>query len=465
MSIAVILINSTFSSIRGMFSDLIFSRGFNDKNLYVVQAKWDYYDSFFRTLDIDESDEYIHEIIDGYCEETGIDIERDSIEYYALFNNYDCAVRYVIQNIDKLGDKSQYPIYDNYIEVLNNSGVKYKTVDTWTFRYDTVNFKNYLGLNVKVISDDMAKRINMNIAYGKDLKDTNSKGDVIEAVAVGGGDFSKDVKIGDEFDISFFNFDSNKYENKTVRIAGIMGSPYYDFIFYSSYGSEDKTVLRNLISRNTINYNTKAENSVFNLYIKPFDEFEDNVKNYHASYGNSYTQFYFTLENPTDNEINNLKHELAVAGYEFTSVKTAYDNTFNEVKNTVLADSVILFISVFLSIITICGTIILYISDNIRTHYIFMLCGAKLKDHIMVCVINVLINCIVSVVLSVLYLHIQNIKRMQNLGEIGELFGITYDRNNVYLTLLLIMFILIITWAVSSKMFCFIMYKGGENAK
>lgn len=94
-----------------------------------------------------------------------------------------------------------------------------------------------------------------------------------------------------------------------------------------------------------------------------------------------------------------------------------------------------------------------------------MLCGAKLKDHIMVCVINILINCIISVGLSAIYLHIQNIKKIQSLGEIGELFGITYDRYNVYLTLLLIIIILIVTWTVSSKMFCFKMYKGRENTK
>ena len=94
-----------------------------------------------------------------------------------------------------------------------------------------------------------------------------------------------------------------------------------------------------------------------------------------------------------------------------------------------------------------------------------MLCGAKLKDHIMVCVINVLINCIISVGLSAIYLHIQNIQRIQGFGEIGDLFGITYDRYNVYLTLLLIIMILIVTWTVSNKMFRFKMYKGRENKK
>lgn len=465
LSIAIVLLNSTFSSIRGMFSELVFAKGLNDENLYAVQAKWDYYDSFYHTLNTEESNKYIHQVVDGYCKEMGIDVKRDSQDYYSIFNDYDCAVRYVVQNKDKNGIKSQYPIYENFINVLNNSGLKYKAINTWELRYDTVYYKEYMGLNINIFSDEMAEKINMNIAYGKDLKETKSDGEIIEAVVVGDGNFSKDIKIGDEFDISFFNFKTNKYETKTIKIVGIMGSPYYDFAFYSSYINENKTVLENLISRNVIDYKSEAGNSFFTIYIKPFDGFNGNEKNYNAYYGKSFTQFYFTLENPTDNELNNLKHELAVAGYEFTSVKTAYDNTFNEVKNTVLEDAVILFISVFISIITVCGTIILYISDNIRTHYIFMLCGAKLKDHIMVCLINVLINCIISVGLSALYLHIQNIKKIQNLGEIGDLFGITYDRYNVYLTLLLIIIILIVTWAVSSKMFRFKMYKGRENTK
>lgn len=465
ISVAIVLLNSTFGSIRGMFSELIFAKGFNDENLYVVQAKWDYYDGFYLTLDAEESDKYIHKVIDGYCNEMGIDVEQDSQDYYSIFNSYDCAVRYVVQNKDKNGVKSQYPIYDNFVDVLNNSGLKYNTINTWELRCDTVYYKEYMGLNINIFSNEMAEKINMNIAYGKDLKDIDPSGEVIEAVVVGDGNFSKDIKIGDEFEISFFNFGTNKYEIKTIKIVGIMGSPYYDFAFYSSYVNENKTVLENLISRNVIDYNSEAENPFFMIYIKPFDGFEENVKNYNAYYGKSFTQFYFTLENPTDNELNSLKLELAASGYEFTSVKTAYDNTFNEVKNTVLADSVILFISVILSIITICGTIILYITDNIRTHYIYMLCGAKLKDHIIVCLANIFINCIISTGLSALYLYIQNVMRMKKFGEVGELFGITYDHNNVYLTLLLIVIILIVTRLISSKMFCYTMYRGKENTK
>lgn len=463
VSVAIVLLNSTFSSIKGMFSELIFAKGFDDENLYAVQAKWDYYNNFYLTLDNEESDKYIHQVIDGYCKEMNIDVERDSEDYYSIFNSYDCSVRYVVQNKDKNGIKSQYPIYDNFINVLNNSGLKYKAINTWELEYDTVNLKGYTGLNINILSDEMANKINMNIAYGKDLKETYSDGKTIEAVVVGDGNFSKDIKIGDEFDISFFNFGTNKYETKTIKIAGIMGSPYYDFSFYSSYVGENKSFLNNLISRNVIDYN--AENPFFTIYIKPFDGFEENVRNYDADYGKSFTQFYFTLDNPTDTELNSLKLKLASAGYEFTSVKTAYNNTLNEVKKTVLADGVILFISVFLSLITICGTIVLYISENIRTHYIFMLCGAKHKDHIMVCIINILINCIVSAVISALYLYIQNIRRINEMGEVGELFGITYDRYNVYLTLLLIIIILIVTWAVSSNMFRFTMYKGKENTK
>lgn len=460
---AIILFNSTFSSIRGMFSELIFAKGFDDEALYVVEPNYEYYESFLQILSTEESDRHLEMIFDNYCKEMNLPFEKGSSEYYSLFYEYDCMTRWVIQHMEELGEKTLYPIYDKFKTILDSSGLKYQTVDTYKLGYDNVFLKDYMGFNLSVISDEMADRINMNIITGKDLKNTNSHGDIIEAVAMFDGDFSNDVKVGDCFDISFFNFTTNEYETKTIKIAGIMGSPFYDFVFYSSYVAEDKTKLENLISRNVIDYKKNATS--FRLYIKPFDGFNENIKGYNASYGYDFTSFYFTLDNPSDDELNNLKRELVTAGYDFTSVKAAYDNTFNEVKNTVLADSVILFISIFLSLITICGTIILYITDNIRTHYIYMLCGAKLKDHIMVCLTNIFINCIISVGLSTLYLYIQNVSRIKKFGEVGELFGITYDHNNVYLTLLLIIIILIVTWLISSKMFRFTMYKGRENAK
>lgn len=460
ITVAIILFNSTFSSIRGMFAELNFAQGFNDKSFYVVEPNYKYYESFFRNLDKNEAYEYDHIILDGYCKEMGIDIERDSKEYYALLNEYDCIVRWVWQHKNELGKETLHPVYYKFEDILKQSGLNYKTESTYSLRVAPYELNGYSGYTTEIFDDEIAERINMNIISGKDLKDTESYGDVIEAVALGTGTFSSDIKIGDTFPITYFNFGTNEYETKIIKIAGIIGSPFYDFSGYSSFVSDDETKLNRLIVRQTVNTDMNAH--TFRFYIKPFDDIKNNPEIYHAGYN---TTYYFTLNNPSDYEINSLKHDLVTAGYDFASVKKAYDNTFSEIRNTVLEDCVILFISFFLSLITICGTIILYISDNIRTHYIFMLCGAKLKDHIMVCVTNVLINCIVSVVLSALYLHIQNTNKIQSFGEIGDLFGITYDRNNVYLTLLLIMFVLIVTWAVSSRMFRFTMYKGRENAK
>lgn len=460
ITVAIVLFNSTFSSIRGMFAELNFAHGFNDKNFYVVEPNYEYYDSFHHKLDANESLEYNHIILDGYCEEMGFDIERDSQEYYSLLNEYDCVVRWAWQHGDELGKGTIYPVYYKFEDILKHSGLDYKTESTYSMRLVPYGLNGYSGFNVEIFDDEIAERINMNIIYGDDLKNTKSYGDVIEAVALGTGTFSNDIEIGDSFPITYFNFGLNKYETKTIKIVGIMGSPFYDFSGYSSFIGDNEVKLSSLTVRQTVNTDMNAH--AFVLYIKPFDDIKDNPEIYHVGYN---TTYYFTLNNPSDDELNNLRRELVTAGYDFASVKTAYDNTFNEVKNTVLEDCVILFISVFLSLTTICGTIILYISDNIRAHYIFMLCGAKLKDHITVCVINVLINCIISVGLSALYLHIQNIKRIQGFGEIGDLFGITYDRYNVYLTLLLIIIILIVTWIVSSNMFRFKMYKGRENTK
>lgn len=55
ITVAIVLFNSTFSSIRGMFAELNFAQGFNDKNFYAVEPNYDYYDSFQRKLDENES--------------------------------------------------------------------------------------------------------------------------------------------------------------------------------------------------------------------------------------------------------------------------------------------------------------------------------------------------------------------------------------------------------------------------
>ena len=233
VSVAIVLLNLTFSSIRGMFSELVFAKGFDDKFLYVVQPDYEYYNSFLQVLSSDESTKHLEKIFDGYCNEMNLPYEKGSSEYYSLFYEYDCMTRWVGQHMEELGEKSLYPIYDNFIDIMNESMIKYKTIDIYRVGYDTINIDGYEGFDLNILSDEMANKLNMNIITGKNLKDTDPHGDIIEAVAVGGGNFSNDVNIGDCFNISLFNFSTNEYETKTIKIAGIMGSPYYDFIFYS----------------------------------------------------------------------------------------------------------------------------------------------------------------------------------------------------------------------------------------
>lgn len=449
IAICIILFNTTYSSVRTLFSQLEFASGLNDETLYVSEANASYSTSCDRELTAEESSEFICKILDGYCKEMNLDIEKGSEEYYDLMGEYDCMARWYTQHREEIGDGFIYNFYDDFIELLEKSGEDYSAFFTYSMLVVPFEFKNYECRGLDILDYDIARRLNMSIISGKDLKDTVNKGNTIEAVAVGSGNFNKKVKIGDTFEISMFNYNTNEYETYTVRIAGLIGSPYYLLDGYASFVGEEYVTLDTLTLRRSFS-SEDSDEGVFHLMILPFEGF--NAKYYDAGFNPIY---FFSLNNVSEDGLDSLMHSLVSHGYDTVSAKKVYDNSFEEVKSELLSDIVIIVLSFVLSSLTMCGTVMLYIYDNFRSHYIMMMCGAKLKHHVIICVFNTGIMCIVSAVLSFLYFWLLNVQKTK---AYGELFRIQYDYNNLLITLLLIIVSIILTVIISTRIFRFNFY-------
>ena len=453
VTISIIIFNSTYSSIQTLFSELKFAYGFDDPELYVSEPNSDYYDSLDRTLTEEESTEYIEKILDGYCKEMKLNIEKGSDEYYALINNYDCMRRWTLQHHEELGDDFTFEFIDNFIGILKQSDAECTPLFTYSLIIDPITFKECKCYGINIIDPGIASRLRLNILKGQDLNDVNNSGNYIEAIAVGSESFAKKVKIGDTFETSFYNFETNEYEKYNVKIIGLLGSPFYLLGGYTSFVSENSVSLDKLISRNS--YSKEHNGGSFQLISLPFETFDS--KEYFAGPNPTY---YFTLKNSTEENTNKIKHLLVSNGYDTVSVKNAYQNTYNEIIKELQSDIVVILLAFALSLLTICGTITLNILNNHKMHYIMMICGAKLRHHVIICTFNILIMCFISTFLSVIYFTVSNYKLEK---EYGEFFGIIFDINNIIITLTIVVVSIIVCVLISRKIYLDTLYSKHLN--
>ena len=449
VAISIIIFNSTYSSVQSLFSELKFAYGFNDQRLYVSEPNINYYESLDRQLSPEESKEYIEKILDGYCKEMNLTVEKGSDDYYSLLNNYDCMIRWSNQHHEELGSSFTFEFRDKFIDLLKDSEVECSPLFTYSVLINPIIFNNCDCSAVHIIDYGIAERLKMNLLKGKDLKNITNSENNIEAIAVGSDTFIKNVKIGDNFEISLFNFKKNEYEKFTVKIVGVLGSPFYLLGGYASFVEEDLVSLDKLISRNY--YSKEKSGGSFQLITLPFEGFD--TKDYLAAPNPTY---YFTLNNSSEENTNNLKRILVSHGYDTVSVKKAYQNTFKEIIKELLSDIVIILLAFVLSLSTIFGAIVLNIYNNHKTHYILMICGASLKHHIKICAMNTFTMCLHSTLLSMIYFAVSNYIQKQ---KYGELFGINFDYYNLIITLAIVIIATLTSIISSRKIYSETLYK------
>jgi hypothetical protein len=227
--------------------------------------------------------------------------------------------------------------------------------------------------SLTVVDEELAERLYWNLAKGKQLSATRTTGNVIEAVAYGDEDQTKSLHLGDEAEVQLYNFDTRVYETYTIRIAGILDTPFYLMDRYASVANKEKINLDDLVTRNiSDDYTGYVE-----LMILPFDGYTP------QKYGAGYVpQRYFVNTENADFDAVEFENTLTAAGYEVASTRTAWQNSFQTVFATIASYSVMLIISVVMTFLTLFGIAVLHVSNQWRSHEIMKICGATYADHV-----------------------------------------------------------------------------------
>ncbi|MCD7741795.1 MAG: hypothetical protein LUI06_06290 [Ruminococcus sp.] len=433
ITVAVILLNFSIGAVSGVFSELIFAEGFDDESLYVVQANGQLDEDQYITLDEGESSALFENIIDGYCEEMGIDVEKGTDEYYSIYYTYDCMIRYYNQHKKDLGIEGDLQdLFTEAQKTVNQISPESKMYGTTSIQFIPTEYNGYIANEFEIIDTPLAERLNFNILKGKNLSQTSNNEDTIEAIIYGSENIENDISLGDYFYINIFNFKTNEYEEKKVVVTGILDSPYYLLDSYFSF-SEDVD-LDTLINRFSL-ADDDSENGIINLLIKPWDGFDFD------SYSTAYNSQYYLELSGDSVDIQELKNKLTSQGYEIASVKSAYDNSKNEIIQTVSSDLIIIVISVFMVAATLFAVAILSIQKNKAFYVILRNNGARLYDNFMIGIINIIMMIFVSDLLAFAYMMVYNYYKH---NKYSELFGIVLGKENLYATIVFSLFTILV---------------------
>jgi len=453
-AIALIVINMTVSEVMRIFDMALFARGFNDPNLYCAAPNYVTLQNSSVELNAEESWDYGYRIESGYREEMGFpppENERD-IQYF--METYDCNERWFtqhqaeIENEELIGKQKRdidsvigkFDIVEDIyttggvtiVPLLKNREIPPNEAAFIGFGTMDESEDKMLARDINIIDDKLAEKLNMNIVRGKNLAETHNTADTIEAVICARKDVLDEIKIGDTYQISLYNFAANEYEVKTLKIAGILNSPFYSLGGMTTYGSEENVALRNLIHREAIN----PEFGWIEIFTKPLYGDRENY-----NYGYNENMYIKTKENASAEEINVMKEYLLEKGYTIAPVKTAYDNTIKESTETVMSNIIIIIISVITALITSFGTTILMIYKNINSHIVYSMCGASRYDNI---VINEIYTAIIMLISSLICYGYLRYSNYVTVSKLHDLFGLIYDKNNVFISLILIIAVLLI---------------------
>lgn len=297
----------------------------------------------------------------------------------------------------------------------------------------------------------LADRINMNVTRGKNISETQNLGDTIEAVISGRKEFLNKISLGEKFDIRLYNYESGQYETKTVKIAGILNSPYYTLTGGSWFSGEDTVGLSDLVQRTNVSEGSKE----ILLFIKPFEGY-DKFRYLPQQSDNHY----LTVQNGiSEVALENLKSDFLNIGYNVKSTKTAYDNSHKIGVQLVMTDVVTIIISLLTALVSSVGSIMLIIFKDKKMFNTYYRCGGTLKHNMYIIGINMALIILISAVISITGISIWNYK---NIIETHELFGLTFDKWNILISVAFYLLTSVIIGVIAVAHFSKV-YSGKEN--
>ena len=443
IAVSVLLLNFSLGSVRGTCMQLIYAAGLRDDSLYLVQPTATLINEGGRSLSEQETTLLFEKLINGYCTEQGIAIpEKGSEDYFVLLNTYDCMIRYYMEHLEELGDSTNFYLHDDMAAILNEISEGFEDYGTYDFLFPATELNGITLNGFTVIDEEIAEDIYLHLAKGKQLSNLTNTENVIEAIAYGDDNLTELFHIGDETEVQLYNYEKHEYETYTVRIAGILDTPFFLMDCYQTFSGEETIDLDWIISRNgTSDYSGYAS-----LLILPFEGFSP--KAYHAGYS---PQRYFVNTANVDFDISEFENRLTAAGYEVANAGTAWQNSFNTIFSSIVSYAILLMISTAMTFLTLFGVSVLHVNNNWKTHHILQISGAAYRDHVHISLL--LLTHLLTIGTAIGGLVIYLYEQYQNSLENSEYFGIILDEYNVYFTAVLLFFFVVVFYGILRFLF------------
>lgn len=242
-------------------------------------------------------------------------------EIYELLNSFDARIwlnKHKYNHEKEIFESISYNdfVNDTYSEELNLKKILEEngfsnTVYTTDFLYFKETWEDGQCFNsFTIMPNIVADMFNYKSANGENLNAVVSNKDYIEAVAVG----VDDDFLNKEFEVCLYNYKEDTYENKTVKIVGILDSPYYAFNI-TSYSTDDEDyTLESFICENSPD---KPK-----LLIDTFDGYEK-----YSYYANKTSGYYYINLDETD--VSKLSNVLSDNGYNLIKLKDVYHRSYS----------------------------------------------------------------------------------------------------------------------------------------
>lgn len=444
IAISVLLLNFSLGAMKGTCMQLIYTKGLNKDSFYIVQPSAALIEDGELALSEEETNVFFYNLLQGYCEEQRIPVpDTNSEEYYSILNSYDCFVRYYVENRKELlGVTNNYYLHDDMKQIVDKVASGSEIYNTYSFSFPPIDANGIILNSFDIMDEALANDVYVHLSKGKQFAALHSTGKQIEAIAYGDENLTNSFRVGDEFDIILYNYELKCYEPYTIRIAGIMSSPFYLMKNYMSFTSGEQIDLDTIVSRQrSSDYTGYA-----GLLIKTFDGFSP--EKYGAGY---FPQRYFVNIENSEYNYEKLESTLTTAGYEIASCQSAWQNSFHTIMTSIVSYSILLIISILMSFLTLFGVSILHVNNHWHSHEIMKICGARYFDHIGISMILLLQLSILGSIIGGIGVYLS--RRYEASLENSEFYGMILDESNIYFTVGLLLLILIILNIIVHRIF------------
>lgn len=458
LTVAFSAVNVFYSTVKRTFNLCIFAKGFSSDELYAVR-KNEPCEDYFMTPE--KQARFYGQWEKGYALEQNIELPKDfdensyntETEIYELLSMRD-AVRWLNQHDydhekeiftdttfeERINSSVNYNNIRKLGEILKDNNLSDEIYTRESIYFDNTLVDRYYFHYFSILDKNLSDMLNFKSSKGKDLCKTENNGDVIEAIAVGEKNMPYKLSLGNEFDVKLYNYQTNQYETKKVKIVGIMASPYYDLNITVTQSGEESYDLDCFIGR-TIIENGASEAG---LYILPFDGYDR-----YSYLGNLMSGNYY-IKIPSGTDIDSLNEKLLDEGYNLSKMSDAYDNSYSQSLSYVLSNIVYIVVSMLTALVSACSALTVLTFNDRYLFETYFFCGCKNKFFPL---ITSGISVAVLLAAQIFCTAALKIYERIMIDIETEYFAISFDNDNILLTVLFGILIFFVNFILSLILF------------